>query len=392
MKRNLGEDYTPTYFLAALGNGGLAVTFYMYLHFLVPHKGTPMAIFPSWRAVFDGSIAGMKVLVAVALLGIVVMAFRHYHLLIWNLREYTAFKKTPAYQSLRTSQSAISIATIPLTLAMSVNVFFVLGGVFVPGLWDIVEYLFPAALLMFLLIGVYALRIFVNFATHNLTTGSFDCARNNSLSQMIAIFAFAMVAVGFAAPAAMSQTLVTSVVGMIGSLFFLTVTVMFGMQQSVLGFRSMLEHGIDHKNSPSLWIIVPIVTLIGISVVRLSHGLHVNLNVHTDPGEQFVVLIVFISIQLIFGAMGYFVMKQVGYFRDYVNGDGRLPGAYALICPGVALFVFGMFVVHMGLIRIGLFGKFSIPHFVLLALLVYLKIRTLIVLWKLDRKLLFTKD
>ena len=32
---------------------------------------------------------------------------------------------------------------MPLALAMSVNVGFIIGLTFVPGLWNIVEYLFP---------------------------------------------------------------------------------------------------------------------------------------------------------------------------------------------------------------------------------------------------------
>ncbi len=39
---NLGEKYTPMYFLASLGSGGLAVSFFLYLNFLIPHKGVEM--------------------------------------------------------------------------------------------------------------------------------------------------------------------------------------------------------------------------------------------------------------------------------------------------------------------------------------------------------------
>ena len=45
MKSNLGDKYSPLYFLSALGAGGLSVSFFMYLMFLVPHKGVPLATF-----------------------------------------------------------------------------------------------------------------------------------------------------------------------------------------------------------------------------------------------------------------------------------------------------------------------------------------------------------
>ena len=41
----LKKDYSPLYFLSSLGAGGLGVSFFMYLTFLIPHKGAPMATF-----------------------------------------------------------------------------------------------------------------------------------------------------------------------------------------------------------------------------------------------------------------------------------------------------------------------------------------------------------
>ena len=39
------KGYTPIYFLASLGPGGLMVSFFMYLVFMVKHKGVPLATF-----------------------------------------------------------------------------------------------------------------------------------------------------------------------------------------------------------------------------------------------------------------------------------------------------------------------------------------------------------
>jgi len=39
------RQYSPLYFLASLGAGGLVVTFFMYLMFWVPHSGRPVPIF-----------------------------------------------------------------------------------------------------------------------------------------------------------------------------------------------------------------------------------------------------------------------------------------------------------------------------------------------------------
>jgi hypothetical protein len=149
-----------------------------------------------------------------------------------------------------------------------------------------------------------------------------------------------------------------------------------------------MEHGINQEMSASLWIIVPILTLFGITFIRLSHGLHTHFHMHTEPGMQFVLLSAFISLQILFGALGYSVMKQIGYYKEFVSGSGRSAGSYALICPGVAFFVLGMFFINVGLARTGVIDKFSWPYFALMLPLISIQIQTVRVMFKLDRKLL----
>jgi len=388
LRKNLGTTYSPLYMLAALGNGGLSVSFFIYLMFMVPHPETPIITFDALLPHLLGSSLLNKGLILTAMAGIIIFAVRHFWLLAWNLREYRRFTRTSAFAALKQSNGEVSLMAIPLTLGMSINVLFILGAVFVPNLWAVVEYLFPFSLLAFAAIGIYSMRIFGAFFTRILSTGSFDCTRNNNLSQMLAIFAFAMVGVGLAAPAAMSMQPMTAAIGAFGAIFFLSAVVLLGLMKMLLGFRAMFEHGVNQESSVSLWIIIPILTLVGIAVIRLTHGLHHTFNSHTEPGSLFVLTSAFLSIQLLFGGLGYMVMKQVGYYDEFVQGSGRSPGSYALICPGVALFVFGMFFVHVGLVTTGLVTKFSLPYLLLIAPLVYVQFKTIRVMLKLDRKLL----
>ena len=97
-----------------------------------------------------------------------------------------------------------------------------------------------------------------------------------------------------------------------------------------------------------------------------------------------------LSLQLLFGILGYSVMRRLGYFKDYLNGEQRHPGSYALVCPGVALFVFGMFFVNFGLVRNDLIVPFSWAYFVALAPLVFIQLKTVTTLWRLNTRLLQT--
>jgi len=153
LARKPADTYSPLYFLASLGAGGVAVSFFMYLMFWVPHPDQAVPVFEDIAAAFATGGLPMQIAIAVAVAGIAVFAFLNVKSLIWNLRAYSAFKRTEAYAKLRASNAESTLLAMPLALAMTVNVGFVVGLVFVPQLWTIVEYLFPAAMVAFLLIG-----------------------------------------------------------------------------------------------------------------------------------------------------------------------------------------------------------------------------------------------
>jgi Na+/H+ antiporter NhaD/arsenite permease-like protein len=82
------------------------------------------------------------------------------------------------------------------------------------------------------------------------------------------------------------------------------------------------------------------------------------------------------------------MMKRLGYFRDYLRGEKNHPGAYALVCPGVAFFVFGMFWIVFGLVQNGLVERFGPAFFLLILPLAWVQLKTLATLLRLNRKLL----
>ena len=88
----MGESYSPLYFLAALGAGGLVVTFFMWLLFWVPHPGRPVPIFADILAAFNAGGLAMQTAIAVAWLGIAVFTVMHLRLLIWNIAELLRFR------------------------------------------------------------------------------------------------------------------------------------------------------------------------------------------------------------------------------------------------------------------------------------------------------------
>lgn len=384
----LREKFSPMCFLSSLGAGGLSISFFMYLMFLVPHPNTPIA---TYDFIVPALLKGdwLSFVSFISLILIIVFAYLHFKLLIWTTKQFNLYRKTKNYEDLLNSNSQITLMTIPLTYTMTINVCFILGAVFVPGLWGVVEYLFPFSVISFSIAGYFALKIFINYLTRLLTKGDFDFSKNNNLSQMISIFAFSMVAVGFAAPAVMSHNIIINTIGIFAALFFTTIAILFMFIQITIGFKNMLELGLGLETAPSIWIIIPILTLLGITAVRILFSLEHNFNTPFSKSSLFVLTSIILSLQIVFGILGYIVMKKLGYFEMYIESANRSAISFALICPGVAFMVFGMFFVNYGLVFNNIVEKYSIAHFIVLIPFIYIQIKTIIYFSKLYKKFSF---
>ena len=381
----LREKFTPICFLSALGAGGLSVSFFIYLMFMVPHDGVPMTTFEFFYAALQQK-DWLCVVSALSAFGILFFAFYHFKLLVWNIKQYNLYKKTEAYQHLIQSNAEVTLMTLPLTFTMTINVCFVLGALFVPKLWSIVEYLFPFALIGFALCGYFALKFFIDYFTRLIVKGDFDFTNNNNLSQMISIFSFAMIAVGFAAPGAMSHSLVINAIGIFCAIFFSAIALLLLLIKMIFGFQNIFQQGISNEASPSLWIMIPILTLLGITFIRVSFGLDHHFDQKMANASIFTFTSLVVSLQVIFGVIGYKVMRNIGYFETFVNSKMLSPTSFALICPGVAFMVFGMFFIHTGLVANQVLTQNSLFYFLIMAPFVYIQFKTIYYFFKLKNK------
>lgn len=379
--------YVPLYFLASLGAGGLAVTFFMYLMFWVPHPAQPVPVFEDILAAFQTGPVPLKGAILVAWIGIALFAFLNLRLLAFNVGALSRFAKTDAYHTLRSSNAESSLLAAPLAAAMSVNVMFILGMVFVPGLWGVVEYLFPMAIVAFSLIGVWALRLIASFLGRVLSAGgAFDMAAHNSFAQLMPAFALSMIGVGFAAPAAMSTTPATVGIALIGSSFFGTAGALYALTAGISAISAMLKHGTAREAAPTLMVIVPIITVLGILWIRQSHGLHTTFDAHGSAGATMVALARLLTIQILFILLGAAVLRRQGYFQDFVIGTKLSAGSYALVCPGVALAVMIHFFANKGLVASGMIDKFGVAYWGVTAFALLAQVLMIALVLRLNRQ------
>jgi hypothetical protein len=348
------------HFLAALGAGGMVVTFFMFLLFWVPHAGQPIPIYSDWISDFQLTGPGKQTVIIFALTGILVFGCLHYWWLFLNFKQYRQYSANGGVEKIMGTNAHTQLMAMPLTYAMSLNASFIIAVVFIPGLWDIIEWLFPISMLIFLLLGIWAGRIYLCFFGHVLQHGSFDNSSNNSLAQLLPSFAFSMIGVGLSAPAALSHNEVVIGISYMLSLFFITTALFLGLIKLIIGMNDMFKEGASLSSLPTLWVIVPILTTAAIAIMRLSHGLHTMELGH--GASNFVLLVIVFSLQIMFVLMGLAVMKRMNYFQLLLERKENSPVIFALICPGVALVVMGHFVVNKVMVASGVISKFGVVY------------------------------
>ncbi|MCC5992324.1 MAG: hypothetical protein JJT99_07345 [Rhodobacteraceae bacterium] len=380
------DSYSPLYFLASLGAGGLAVTFFMWLMHWLPHPGQPVPVFEDIAAAFTSGSVLTQGVILVAVIGIAIFSFLNLKLLVWNLRRYAEWRGTEAYAKFAKTNAQSQVMAMPLALAMSVNVMFILGMVFVPGLWSVVEYLFPLAVIAFLAIGVFGFRLYGQFLGRVLTEGGFNCAANNNFGQVLPAFAFAMVGVGLAAPAALSTVSTVSGIGIVLSTFFLMTSGLIAVVAMILGLRSMMENGANPETAPTLSIIVPLLAVLGILGLRQNHGLGEHFGAAEVAGQTMSTLTMYLSVQILFLLFAGLILIRQGYAKRFLFGTENSPGSYALVCPGVGFAVMVHFWLNKGLVDAGMVTKFGPAFWAITAVALASQVAMIWLVWHLNRR------
>ncbi|MEW6935218.1 TsoY family (seleno)protein [Trueperella pyogenes] len=387
MIRDLHERYSPLYFLAALGFGGMSVLFFMNLMHLTPHPDSVMPTFDSICAAWATGNTGYRAAIIAGYAGFIPFFLAHLYLLVWNLKEFFAWRRTDAYTAVRTSNAEVTLMAVPLTLGMTVNGLFIAGMIFVPGLWNVIEYLMPLAIVLYGSVGILALIYLSRYLVRVMHNG-FDFKANGGLNQLLSSFAFTMVAVGLAAPAAMTTNPVVVVIAGALSLFFTVIAILLFLVFLPLGVMSMLRYGLSLGNSATLWLGVPIITLLAITYLRLRHGVvtvaALNPNTPAIPGTSVwlaALLALMVAAQLAFLGLGHLAMTSNGFYKRFVfSRQEQSPAAFTLVCPGVALSVLTFFLLNVGLVKNNIFPVGSVGFVALLVAAYAIQAATLVLM------------
>jgi hypothetical protein len=304
----------------------------MFLMFWVPHPGQPVPVFEDILAAFSQGSMALKTAIIRGGDGDRRICLSQHQTADLEPRAAVAeFKKTDAYTKLMGSNGETQFLAMPLALAMTVNAGFILGLVFVPGLWSVVEYLFPMAMVAFGLIAYLAFHRIGAFLGRVLSDGGvFDVTANNSFAQLLPAFALSMTAVGMSAPAAMSTVPTTVGISLVLSIMLGTIAGLYALVAAIVAFNSMLHHGTAKESAPTLMVVVPILTILGIMTMRQEHGLHTTFEAHGGMADTLLLTTTILAIQGVFLALGLLVLKRQKYADAYLRGEGNSAGPMRL--------------------------------------------------------------
>ncbi|UOD51066.1 TsoY family (seleno)protein [Orrella daihaiensis] len=372
-------EFSPLHGLASLGAGGLSVSFFVWLMFLTPHPNSPVPTYETLQAAKSATDAGW---ISLAITMVAILAFAHYGLLIWWLHQG---KQQPqqAGAIMFAGEAHIFKMVAPLVLAMSVNAGFVVALVFIPGLWNIKEWLFPFALLVFLVLFIVAFRRWraqqVLLRTNRLSYQS------KGLIELLATFAFAMITVGFSTSAAMSDTTWIHTTGIVLSLVGAAMTIWAAIRVLIDRLPSLRAHPIAATATGSLLMGVPILTVLGIAAYRVMMAGKHHFEVTIGQSTVTAILGILFLAQILIFFIATPTLKQTGGWRTLVSEQPQ-GASFSLICPGVGLFVLGMFFISNGLVPLGwlpesattvAYGVLAVIQAATLALFAYLLINAM---------------
>ncbi|MEA1989296.1 MAG: hypothetical protein U9N57_08865 [Pseudomonadota bacterium] len=384
------KKFEILHILAALGAAGMTASFFFAVNYMTVHPGKAFVDFDTLMANHIGQLDLLSLFIQLYILGAVAAASLHFVLLKRWFKGFNVYRKTQDYQDLLNSNREVQLMAIPLTLTMTMNVFFILGALFIPGLFDsfsvfgftmqVIDPMFIMAGVYFSVIFILALKIFSKYFLR-LIDGELDFIQNANLSQLLALFSFGMIGVGFGA-LGFSKIPEIAFIGTALSYTVIGLTVMLSILKFVLGFKSMFEHGINAQATVTLLIPVTVIAMLIVGTYRADIGTMHTLGLDRNTTYHLILFTIGIGVSFLIGLFALTAMRNKGFFKA-VNDNKTDAGALALVCPGFAFEVQLVLWLSIGMVNTGLITHGSTGYFVMWLPMITLQMITIYLFFKL---------
>lgn len=333
------KTFNPLIFLASLGAGGIAVMPFAIFQYTVEHsKGLV-----KYADLGHGTLSMAQELLFRSMEGImVVFAVLHFVLSFIFFKKLIAWMKTKSYAEYMDNPLMNAGILAPfLSLTMTFNVFIGPIRFFIPAFAENLQTFMLPALIGWIFVWIFTMRMEVKLLKTAFEK-SFD-VNKITFGWLLHPFAIGMVAVVGAGIAALSQdatiahiaAFLTMVIGSMGFFLFLV--------KIIAIFKShFAQEGLPERQFlPSFLIVMPNLTLYGITGFRLAHYMEHHLGMHVGPLPFVIILgaFAFSTWYLIFG-----LALLSDFFKKHFFKNEFYVTQWGLICPFVAYAVLGAFV------------------------------------------------
>lgn len=332
------KKFHPTAFLAVLGAGGLSVAPFGIMQYTMPHSIQGLITHQAVTTQSVGFAPGLIALLEVIMIGFAVI---HFGLFAWFAGLLRQWMRSEAYGTTRGNPYQSNALLTPLlALAMSFNVFIGTVRYFWPALHSNLQTIMPWALVAWIGLFVVVMGVAAKLLKHAFAHGV-DLA-HLPFSWMQYPMTIAMVSVtgtGFAAmskiPWVAHTAFFLSLIGLAtaGVLFIFNLVTLFQHHFAKTGYP-------EKQLVPSMLAMVPIVSLFGISIYRISHYLHRSLHLEVEWLATLGVTGLF-ALQIMMLGFGLYLIKD--FLRKEFTQDDYYPSLWALVCPFVGFAMMAAF-------------------------------------------------
>lgn len=362
--RLLGERYTPLYFLNALVAGGFALSSYMYIYWICKIELSSLPTFDALVSFtsFQGFLKPLFMLFF--LCGFVFFSFLHVRLLIWNFKNMKVWQNMVPYKALMASKDKTVLLTIPATLAVSVILLLLTTLMAFPFALQMKDYLFPPLFVALAYGSWHCAHVYTALLASRLTGTASAHAFGTNLGQLIAVFAFTMIALPFALIAQNSDGRTVLVACLLTALLILFFAVLMAALRFGTQLKTLVDEPLAAETAPLFWFAGGILSVLALGYLQIDGGLARAYGTAQTPATVLVISGVLVVCCGWLGYVGYVAMRHHGVLAPLLQGSFYSQGMYAVLCPALGIgLVYGYFL-NVALGSSGLFTPHSMAHFI----------------------------
>jgi len=363
--------FNPLVFLASLGAGGIVIMPFVLFQYTVSHGAGLVTRTQLWANGFTG-ISKFYYLSLETIM--IVFAILHFFLTIYFGVKLVKWLKSGGHKKLIQNPLTNATILVPfISILMTMNVFIGVVRYFVPWMQTNFQSMFLPAMIFWSVIFVSLILLEIKLLGISFSKG-FDVDKI-SFGWLLHPFALGMLSVVGTGIAAMSKDPQIANLAAFMSLIAISMGLfLLGVKMILIFRKHFLAKRLPEKQFlPSFLIVIPNLTLYGLSLFRLGHFLEATKGFHLDS-YFYIVIGLFFAFEIWYMLFGLNLLRD--YFKNHHFKDFYLT-QWGFICPLVAFVVLGAFAYKYVLTNPILYGVLALTMFAAVALYIELLIKHL---------------